>query len=49
MLYFFQVRNQVVLTHILSKKTPQLKEKDIELAERRMEDWLWRFPTGGTI
>ena len=49
MLYFFQVRNQVVLTHILSKKQPQLKEKDIELAERRMEDWLWRFPTGGTI
>ena len=49
MLYFFQMRNQVVLTHILSKKTPQLKEKDIELAERRMEDWLWRFPTGGTI
>jgi hypothetical protein len=24
------------------------KEKDIELAEKRMEDWLQRFPTGVT-
>lgn len=48
-LYFFQVRNQVVLTHILSKKTQQLKEKEIDLAESRMEDWIRRFPTGGAI
>jgi phage-related protein len=46
-LYFFQVRDQVVLIHAFSKKTQQLKEKDIELAERRMEDWLRRFPAGG--
>lgn len=48
-LYFFQVRNQVILTHAFSKKTQQLKEKDIELAERRMEDWLCRFPAGGGV
>jgi len=48
-LYFFQVRDQVVLTHAFSKKTQQLKEKDIELAERRMEDWLRRFPAGGGV
>ncbi len=46
-LYFFQVRNQIVLAHAFSKKTQQLKEKDIELAERRMEDWIGRFTTGG--
>ena len=46
-LYFFQVRDQIVLTHAFSKKTQQLKETDIKLAERRMEDWLRRFPTGG--
>jgi phage-related protein len=46
-LYFFQVRDQIVLTHGFFKKTQQLKETDIELAERRMEDWLRRFPAGG--
>jgi phage-related protein len=46
-LYFFQMREQIVLVHAFSKKTQQLKEKDIELAERRMEDWIRRFPAGG--
>ncbi|MEW6419621.1 MAG: type II toxin-antitoxin system RelE/ParE family toxin [Nitrospirota bacterium] len=41
--YFFQVRNQIVLVHAISKKTQQLKEKDIHLAERRMGDWIERF------
>ncbi len=48
-LYFFQMFDQIVLVHALSKKTPQLKEKDIELAERRMEEWMLRFPAGGKI
>jgi phage-related protein len=46
--YFFHLRDQIILAHGFSKKTQQLKEKDIELAEKRMEDWLRRFPTGGT-
>ena len=46
-LFFFQVREQIVLVHAFSKKTQQLKEKDIELAERRMEDWIRRLTTGG--
>jgi hypothetical protein len=46
-LFFFQARDQIVLTHAFSKKTQQLKEKDIELGERRMEDWIGRFTTGG--
>jgi phage-related protein len=48
-LYFFQVRDQVVLVHAFAKKTQQLKEKDIELAERRMEEWLRRHPSGGRV
>ena len=48
-LYFFHVRDQIVLVHAFSKKTQQLKEKDIELSERRMEDWMRRFPAGGRI
>lgn len=47
--YFFHVRDQIVLVHALSKKTQQLKEKDIELSERRMADWVRRFPAGGGI
>jgi phage-related protein len=46
-LFFFQARGQIVLTHAFSKKTPELKEKDIELAERRMEDWIRRSMMGG--
>jgi phage-related protein len=48
-LYFFHVRDQIVLVHAITKKTQQLKEKDIELAERRMEDWMRRHPSGGKI
>ena len=29
------------------KRRQQLKEKDIELAEKRMGDWMRRFPTRG--
>jgi phage-related protein len=46
-LFFFQARDEIVLAHAFSKKTPQLKEKDIELVERRMEDWTRRIMTGG--
>ena len=48
-LYFFQMFDQIVLVHALSKKTQQLKKQDIDLAEKRMGDWMRRFPTGGEI
>jgi phage-related protein len=48
-LYFFHVRDQIVLVHALFKKTQRLKEKDIDLSERRMEDWIHRFPSGGGL
>lgn len=48
-LYFFQVRDQVVLVHAFAKKTQKLKEKDIELAECRMEEWLRRHLSGGRV
>lgn len=35
--------------HAFSKKSQQLKEKDIELSERRMEDWIRRFSAGGGV
>ena len=48
-LYFFHVRDQIVLVHAFYKKTQQVRRKDIDLAERRMEDWMRRFPAGGEI
>ncbi|MBA4396997.1 MAG: type II toxin-antitoxin system RelE/ParE family toxin [Syntrophus sp. (in: bacteria)] len=47
LLYFFQMFDQIVLVHALSKKTQQLRKQDIELAEKLMEDWIRRFPAGG--
>ena len=47
-LYSFQLREEIVLLHGFQKKTQQLKERDIELAERRMHDWMQRHPAGGT-
>ena len=41
------MRDQIVLAHAFTKKTQQLREKDIVLAEKRMEDWIQRFPIGG--
>ena len=34
---------------VTEKKTPQLKKQDIDLAEKRMEDRMRRFPKGGEI
>jgi phage-related protein len=48
-LYFFHVHDQIVLLHAFSKKSQQLKEKDIAFSERRMEDWMRRFPSGGGL
>lgn len=42
-LYFFQFKEQVVLLHGFLKKDQQLKKSDIELAERRMFEWLHRY------
>jgi phage-related protein len=47
--YFFHVRNRIVLVHAFSKKTQEIRKKDFDLAESRMEDWMRRFPTGGEI
>ena len=43
-LYFFYHHRQIVLVHAFSKKTWKIREKDIVLAERRMEDWIGRNP-----
>jgi len=40
--YFFVFRDEIVLTHGFLKKTQELEARDIEMAERRMADWLAR-------
>ena len=45
-LYFFYLKDSIVLLYAFSKKTQQLKAADIELAERRMNDWIERNKGG---
>jgi len=44
-LYFFHIGRQIVLVHAFPKKTQQVRERDIVLAERRMADWIARHPS----
>ena len=43
-LYFFYLRNKIVLVHGFVKKSDSIDEKDINVAERRREDWIKRSP-----
>ena len=44
LLYFTYVRDTYVILRVFMKKTPKTPERDIRLAERRMNDYLARFP-----
>lgn len=42
-LYFFMLKNKIVLVHALNKKDQKLRNHDIDLAERRMKEYEHRF------
>lgn len=44
-LYFFFERDDIILLHAFLKKSQKLKEKDLQLAENRMNDWINRKAT----
>lgn len=41
-LFFFMVKNDIVLLHGFLKKDMALRESDIRMAEERMKDWIAR-------
>lgn len=43
-LYFFHHKGQIILVHAFSKKSWKIQDKDVFLAERRMDDWIRRNP-----
>ena len=43
-LYFFWRKGQIILVHAFSKKTWKIQEKELVLAERRMDDGIRRNP-----
>lgn len=43
LLYFFFVDQNIIIVHGFLKKTRALNPADIDLAERRMADWITRF------
>jgi phage-related protein len=40
--YFFFIKDKIVLLYAFSKKTQELPEREIEQAERNMNDWIAR-------
>lgn len=45
-LYFFFLRDLIVLVHALKKKAFRLKRRDIDQAERNMADYITRYQKG---
>jgi len=45
-LYFFMIRDVVILAHAFKKDQWKLSENDIQLAERRRNDFLMRYWKG---
>lgn len=45
-LYFFTVKNYAVLLHAFCKKTNEVPKKDMDLAYRRMNDFILRYKKG---
>lgn len=46
-MYFFFAGAKIILLHGFTKKTRKLKERDITIAEDRMDDWVSRHGQGG--
>ena len=45
-LYFFFVQNRIVLIHAFRKKENRIKAGDLEIAEKRMNDFINRYQKG---
>ena len=45
-LYFFFVKDKIILLHGFRKKEWEIKRSDLELAERRMRDFIERYRKG---
>jgi len=44
--YFFFLEGNIVLLHVFKKKTAELPEREIEQAEKNMEDFILRYRQG---
>ena len=44
--YFFFLENNIILLHVFKKKTHELPEKEIEQANKNMEDFILRYRQG---
>ena len=45
-LYFFMLKDYAVLVHAIKKKTHEIPHKDIQLAVKRMNDYMLRYEQG---
>ena len=44
--YFFFLKNDIIILHSFKKKTQRLPEREIKMAEQRMEDFIVRYKRG---
>lgn len=44
--YFFFLEGNIILLHVLKKKTQELPEKEIEQAKKNMDDFILRYNQG---
>lgn len=45
-LYFFMLKDVVVLVHAFRKKTSEIPEREMRLAQKRMTGFVFRYKTG---
>ncbi len=45
-LYFFMLKDYAVLVHAFRKKTDQIPEREIKLAQNRMDEFILRYRKG---
>ncbi len=46
LIYFFMLRNHVVLVHAFRKKTSEIPEREMAIARSRRDDFIRRFEDG---
>lgn len=45
-IYFFMLKDHAVLVHAFRKKTDGIPEKEMRIAQRRMDDFIIRYKIG---
>ena len=48
-LYYFALRETIVLLHAFTKKTQEVPRRDMDMARERMKELIWRMASGEVL